>query len=110
MHRYFGTVSGGVNNESAHTATVGGGFINRAIAYGSVIDGGEKNAVELAATCAVIGGGFTNRIYQGSAFSVIGGGSGAFAEVMLKRLLALDAMPARYAILEPSADLRERQR
>ena len=29
---------------------------------------------------------------------------------MLKRLLALDAMPARYAILEPSADLRERQR
>lgn len=40
----------------------------------------------------------------------LGGGSGAFAEVMLKRLLALDAMPARYAILEPSADLRERQR
>ena len=43
-------------------------------------------------------------------FVEIGGGSGAFAEVMLKRLLALDAMPARYAILEPSADLRERQR
>ncbi|MEO6365959.1 MAG: SAM-dependent methyltransferase, partial [Luteimonas sp.] len=40
----------------------------------------------------------------------LGGGSGAFAEVMLKRLLALDAMPARYAILEPSADLRQRQR
>jgi SAM-dependent MidA family methyltransferase len=40
----------------------------------------------------------------------IGGGSGAFAEVALKRLLALDALPARYAILEPSADLRERQR
>ena len=39
----------------------------------------------------------------------IGGGSGAFAEVALKRLLALDAVPARYAILEPSADLRERQ-
>ena len=43
-------------------------------------------------------------------FMEIGGGSGAFAEVALKRLLALDALPARYAILEPSADLRERQR
>ena len=43
-------------------------------------------------------------------FVEIGGGSGAFAEVVLKRLLALDALPARYAILEPSADLRERQR
>lgn len=43
-------------------------------------------------------------------FVEIGGGSGAFAEVMLKRLLALDALPSRYAILEPSADLRERQR
>ncbi|MCH6482879.1 class I SAM-dependent methyltransferase [Pseudoxanthomonas sp. LH2527] len=43
-------------------------------------------------------------------FLEIGGGSGAFAEIMLKRLLELDALPARYAILEPSADLRERQR
>lgn len=43
-------------------------------------------------------------------FVEIGGGSGAFAEVMLKRMLELDALPARYAILEPSADLRERQR
>lgn len=40
----------------------------------------------------------------------LGGGSGAFAEVMLKRLLELDALPDRYAILEPSADLRQRQR
>lgn len=40
----------------------------------------------------------------------IGGGSGAFAEVALKRLLQLDALPDRYAILEPSADLRQRQR
>lgn len=46
----------------------------------------------------------------GAEFLEIGGGSGAFAEVMLKRLLELDALPARYAILEPSADLRERQR
>ena len=43
-------------------------------------------------------------------FVELGGGSGAFAEVALKRLLALDALPARYAILEPSADLRQRQR
>jgi SAM-dependent MidA family methyltransferase len=42
-------------------------------------------------------------------FLELGGGSGAFAEVVLKRLLALDALPSRYAILEPSADLRERQ-
>jgi SAM-dependent MidA family methyltransferase len=42
-------------------------------------------------------------------FLEIGGGSGAFAEAAIERLLALQAMPARYAILEPSADLRERQ-
>lgn len=42
-------------------------------------------------------------------FVELGGGSGAFAEVALKKLLALDALPARYAILEPSADLRARQ-
>ena len=43
-------------------------------------------------------------------FVEIGGGSGAFAETVLAKLLANDALPARYAILEPSADLRERQR
>ncbi len=42
-------------------------------------------------------------------FMELGGGSGAFAQVVLKRLLALDALPDRYAILEPSADLRARQ-
>lgn len=40
----------------------------------------------------------------------LGGGTGAFAEVALKRLMELDALPDRYAILEPSAQLRERQR
>ena len=44
------------------------------------------------------------------AFLEIGGGSGAFAEAAIRHLMAIDAMPARYAILEPSADLRERQR
>ncbi|MGI8561037.1 MAG: class I SAM-dependent methyltransferase [Luteimonas sp.] len=43
-------------------------------------------------------------------FLELGGGSGAFAEAAIKQLMALDAMPARYAILEPSADLRQRQR
>lgn len=43
-------------------------------------------------------------------FLELGGGSGAFAEILLKRMLELDALPERYAILEPSADLRERQR
>ncbi len=43
-------------------------------------------------------------------FLEVGGGSGAFAETCLSKLLANDALPARYAILEPSADLRQRQR
>lgn len=42
-------------------------------------------------------------------FFEIGGGSGAFAEAALRHLALLDALPARYRILEPSADLRERQ-
>ena len=40
----------------------------------------------------------------------IGGGSGRFAADAIRHLAALEALPARYAILEPSADLRERQR
>ncbi|MGA9341837.1 MAG: SAM-dependent methyltransferase [Rhodanobacteraceae bacterium] len=43
-------------------------------------------------------------------FVEIGGGSGAFAQVCLGKLATLDALPRRYAILEPSADLRDRQR
>ena len=42
-------------------------------------------------------------------FFELGGGSGAFAEAALKRFAALDALPDRYVLLEPSADLRERQ-
>jgi SAM-dependent MidA family methyltransferase len=49
-------------------------------------------------------------IGEEAAFVEIGGGSGAFAEAAIKHLMAIGAMPARYAILEPSADLRERQR
>ncbi len=45
-----------------------------------------------------------------SVFFELGGGTGAFAEVALQRLGDLDALPDRYAILEPSAQLRQRQR
>jgi len=39
----------------------------------------------------------------------VGGGSGAFAKTALERLQHLEALPKIYAILEPSADLRQRQ-
>lgn len=40
----------------------------------------------------------------------LGGGSGAFARDCMLALQALDATPKHYWLLEPSADLRERQR
>lgn len=40
----------------------------------------------------------------------LGAGSGAMAAVMLAELETLEALPARYWILDVSADLRERQR
>lgn len=43
-------------------------------------------------------------------FLELGGGSGAFAEAVLLALDAEGQAPRRYLILEPSADLRERQR
>ena len=43
-------------------------------------------------------------------FLELGGGSGAFAEAALKALAAHGMLPRNYLILEPSADLRERQR
>ena len=43
-------------------------------------------------------------------FLELGGGSGAFALAAMQELAALDAVPRQYLILEPSADLRERQR
>ncbi len=42
-------------------------------------------------------------------FFELGGGSGAFAEHALKHFSTLNVLPTRYCILEPSADLRERQ-
>lgn len=43
-------------------------------------------------------------------FLELGGGSGVFAETALKALAAHNTLPRNYLILEPSADLRERQR
>ena len=43
-------------------------------------------------------------------FFELGGGSGAFAASVLPALAIREAMPAEYWLLEPSADLRERQR
>jgi SAM-dependent MidA family methyltransferase len=45
----------------------------------------------------------------GAAMLELGGGSGAFAAAVLPRLHELGAAPASYRILEPSADLRQRQ-
>lgn len=45
----------------------------------------------------------------GARFLELGGGSGAFAEAALRHLGELEALPERYLILEPSADLRQRQ-
>jgi SAM-dependent MidA family methyltransferase len=50
------------------------------------------------------------QIGEKAVFFELGGGTGAFAQVVLKKLLELDALPDRYLILEPSAQLRERQR
>jgi SAM-dependent MidA family methyltransferase len=45
-----------------------------------------------------------------SEFVELGGGSGAFAQDILTALHLRRALPAAYRILEPSADLRQRQR
>lgn len=47
---------------------------------------------------------------EGADFLELGGGSGAFAEAALKALAESGTLPRHYLILEPSADLRERQR
>ncbi len=42
-------------------------------------------------------------------FCELGGGSGAFAEAVMLAFAESDVLPRRYRILEPSADLRQRQ-
>lgn len=46
----------------------------------------------------------------GGAILELGAGTGALAVAVLTRLERLEALPDRYAILEPSPDLQERQR
>lgn len=43
-------------------------------------------------------------------FIELGGGSGRFAVAALRELATIGALPRRYRILEPGADLRQRQR
>jgi SAM-dependent MidA family methyltransferase len=59
----------------------------------------------LAAQCAEV-----LRVLGGGDVLELGAGSGIMAAVMLAELEALRALPARYLILDVSADLRERQR
>ncbi|MGH8152288.1 MAG: class I SAM-dependent methyltransferase [Rhodanobacteraceae bacterium] len=47
---------------------------------------------------------------EAAAWFELGGGSGAFARDCLLALAAQEALPRHYWLLEPSADLRERQR
>lgn len=51
------------------------------------------------------------QVFPASAAQILelGAGSGALAWSVLHELRALDRLPERYAILEPSADLRQRQ-
>jgi SAM-dependent MidA family methyltransferase len=50
------------------------------------------------------------RLGASADFLELGGGSGAFAEAALKAFAACATLPRQYLILEPSADLRQRQR
>lgn len=66
---------------------------------------------ELFARCVVSAVQPTLAMLGGDAdFLELGGGSGAFAEAALKALADSGTLPRQYLILEPSADLRERQR
>jgi SAM-dependent MidA family methyltransferase len=49
------------------------------------------------------------QLEDNTVFFELGGGSGAFAEHALKHFAQLNVLPTQYWILEPSADLRERQ-
>ena len=66
---------------------------------------------DLFARCvAQVTGPVLEMLGDGADFLELGGGSGAFAETALLALHVEGRAPRRYLILEPSADLRERQR
>lgn len=71
-------------------------------------------------TAPELGGGFAyalanagvsvlDQLDETAVWFEVGAGTGALAEKVLLRLQALEKLPAQYWILEPSADLRERQ-
>lgn len=62
---------------------------------------GRCLARALAPTLAALG--------EGADLLELGGGSGALAETLLRALDARGALPRHYLMLEPSADLRQRQ-
>jgi SAM-dependent MidA family methyltransferase len=72
----------------------------------SPIAGGGRESAEPAARVAAS----TSSIAQAATVLELGAGTGRMAATILETLAALDAVPERYAILEVSADLRERQR
>lgn len=66
---------------------------------------------ELFARCVVRAvQGTLAQLGDAAEFLELGAGSGAYAEAALRAMQEAGALPRRYAILEPSADLRERQR
>ncbi len=66
---------------------------------------------ELFARCvANVVGPVLDTLGEQANFLELGGGSGAFAQALLEVLAEAGSLPHRYLILEPSADLRERQR
>ncbi|MGN6383050.1 MAG: class I SAM-dependent methyltransferase [Dyella sp.] len=66
---------------------------------------------ELFARCVVHAvQGALAQLGDAAEFLELGAGSGAFAEAALRAMHEAGTLPRRYAILEPSADLRERQR
>ncbi|MEO8160077.1 MAG: SAM-dependent methyltransferase [Arenimonas sp.] len=77
-------------------------------------DGDFVTAPELGAAFATAVASATapmlRSLGEGAALCELGGGTGAFAAAVLPALAARDALPAHYWLLEPSADLRERQR
>ncbi len=73
-----GTIAGGGFNtvSNAHTATIGGGIVNRIFdgAAGAVIAGGVSNVVQTTAFGSAIGGGILNEIGSLGAGAVVPGG------------------------------------
>jgi SAM-dependent MidA family methyltransferase len=77
-------------------------------AAGDFVTAPELGPLFARSVAAAIGAVLTTFDGSGDVLE-LGGGSGAFAADALLALAARDALPSRYRILEPSADLRQRQ-